>query len=67
MDLSSILSMLKALVPVLEPIGEQGINQVWAQVDAQIASLSDSSDWKTLLQSLSPAIKQFIILELKKL
>lgn len=66
--MNSILSALKALLPVIEPLGEQGVEQLWASViDPFIAGLSDSNDSKALLQCISPGLKQFALLEMKKL
>jgi hypothetical protein len=66
MNLSSLLSLLKSLIPVLEPIGEQGVNQLFTQVNAWVASVS-SPDEKLVLQFLVPALQQFVIAELQKL
>lgn len=66
--MTNLLLALKALIPVLEPLGEQGINQLWTTVvDPYIATLSSNADVKTLLQCLSPAMKQFVITEIQKL
>jgi len=66
--MSQLLAALKSLIPILEPIGEQGVNQLWSSVvDPYIASLGDGSDLKALLVCLSPAMKQFVILEIQKL
>lgn len=66
--MSQLLLALKALIPILEPIGEQGINQLFASVvDPFIAELSDSSDLKLVAQCLSPGLKAFFIAEIQKL
>lgn len=66
MSLSSILVLLKGMIPVLEPIGEQGIGQLFSIIDAEVAKMSNS-DFKDLAVVLSPALKQFAILEIQKL
>lgn len=66
--MDSILSILKSLVPILEPIGEQGINQLFSDViGPAIAGMSDSGDLKILAQALAPGIQAFLIAEVKKL
>ena len=66
--MNSVLVYLKALIPILEPIGEQGVNQLFAEViDPAIASMSDSADLKRILVILSPAAKQIILAELQQL
>ncbi len=66
--MESFLAVLKALVPILEPIGEQGINQLFSSVvDPYLAGLPDTSDWKLAGQCFSPAMKAFLIAEIKKL
>lgn len=64
----SLLAVLKSLVPILEPLGENGVNQLFATViDPYIASLPDSNDLKLAGQCLSPGVKAFLIAEMKKL
>lgn len=66
--MDAILKILKTLVPILEPLGEQGINQLFTDVvDPYVANLPDSNDFKLAAQCLSPGIKAFMIAELKKL
>lgn len=65
--MAQILLILKGLIPVLEPLGESGINQLWIQVDAGIAAMADASDMKLAAQCLSPGVKAFLIAEIKKL
>lgn len=66
--MANLLAALKALVPILEPLGEQGVNQLWSSVvDPFVAGLSDNSDMKSALVCFSPAAKQFLILEIQKL
>lgn len=60
------LAILKTLIPLLEPIGEQGIEAVWATFDAEIAKLT-SPDLKDIYTILSPAFKQAALVELRKL
>lgn len=62
MDLGPIV---KALEPLVEPLIEQAINQLWDQVDAEIAKISQA-DVKFILAQLSPAMKAAVIGELKK-
>lgn len=62
MNLSSILALIG---PVGEPILEEAVNTYWPNFDAWVASLAQA-DEKLLLQALSPAIKGFLIAELKK-
>jgi hypothetical protein len=66
MNFSSILQALKSFIPILEPLGEQGVNQLFSIIDAEIAKLA-SPDLKEAGQILSPALRQFAIAELKKL
>ncbi len=66
MNLTSILSMLKALIPVLEPIGEQGIAQLFDLLDAQVAK-STSPDMKDTLPIISKALREIALLEFRKL
>lgn len=66
--MNSIVDILKALIPLLEPLGEQGIEQLFTTViDPYVASLSDSGDLKGLLTCVTPGLKQFMLLEMKKL
>lgn len=66
--MAALLATLKALVPVLEPLGEQGINQLFTQVvNPYVASLSDSNDMKLAAQCLAPGVQAFLIAEIKKI
>lgn len=65
MDLSSILAMLKSLIPVLEPLGEQGINQLFDILDAQVAKLH--GDIADIAPILAKALREVALLEMKKL
>ena len=64
--MSTLLALLKGLVPVLEPLGEQGVNNLFAQLDAQVVKMPPS-DWKDLATIMSPGMKAFVLLELGKL
>lgn len=66
MSLASIVAMLKGFIPILEPIGEQGLAQLWSIVDAEVAKVS-SPDVKEFLQAVSPAVKAYALAEMKKL
>lgn len=66
MKLSDILALLKGLIPVIEPIGEQGIEQLFMSIQGQIDKMSNS-DFKDAAIVLLPALKQFALLELRKL
>lgn len=59
-------ALLQQMAPLLEPMLEQGVNQLWVQVDAEIATLT-SPDVKLVLQALSPAMKGILISELQNL
>ncbi len=63
----NFIQLLKSLLPILKPLGEQGVNQLFDMLDKEVASLSDSSDFKTLFVCLLPGLRQFAILEVKKL
>lgn len=65
--MNTVLQLLKGIIPILEPIGENGINELFVVIDGEIAKMSDSSDLKTLVACMSPALKQFLLIELKKL
>jgi hypothetical protein len=66
--MTSFLTILKSLLPILEPIGEQGVNQLFSSVvDPAIASMSDSSDLKRAALVFAPAVKQFLIAELSQM
>lgn len=62
----TLLAMLKSMIPILEPLGEQGIAQLFVAIDAEIAKMSHS-DLKDAAMIFSPALKQFAILEMQKL
>lgn len=66
MTLATVISMLKGMIPILEPIGEQGINQLFTVIDSEIAKLG-TGDMADFAKILSPALKQFAIMELQKL
>lgn len=66
MNFQSILSMLKSLLPVLEPLGEQGVNQLFTVIDQEIATLPQN-DFKDAAKIFSPAFKAFALLEINKL
>lgn len=63
---SSVLAILKSMIPILEPLGEQGIAQLFTAIDAEIAKMP-KNDFKDAAQIFSPALKAFAILELQKL
>lgn len=63
--MTQLLAILKSLIPILEPLGEQGIEALWVYVDAEIAQMSGDS--KDICLVLSPAFKQVALLELRKL
>lgn len=65
--MTSIINLLKGLIPILEPLGEQGITSLFDTLDADIAKMSDSNDFKLLLKVLSPGLRQFAIAEIKKI
>ena len=68
MTMPSFLAMLKSLIPVIEPMGEQGINNLFSSVvNPYIAAMPDSADAKLLYQSLAPGVQSFLIAEMKKL
>lgn len=54
------------MIPVLEPIGEQGIDQLFVIIDGEVAKMP-ASDVKDALVIFSPALKAFAVLEIKKL
>lgn len=62
MDLSAIM---KILGPLLEPMIEQTVTGFWPQIDAAIASVTQT-DEKLILQALSPVMKSILVTELKK-
>lgn len=66
MKLSDILALLKTFVPILEPLGEQGIEQLFVSLQAQVDKMAQS-DGKDLAVILLPALKAFALLELRKL
>lgn len=66
MKLSDILVLLEGLIPVLEPIGEQGIAQLFGIIQAKVNAMSQS-DFKDAAVILLPALQQFAILEIRKL
>lgn len=65
MNLGSILSILKSLIPVLLPLGEQGINQLFDILDAEVAKLG--GDLKDMAPILSKALREVALLEFRKL
>lgn len=66
MNLQSVMMMLKGLATVLEPMGEEALNNLWLTIDAEIAKMA-SPDMKDIAMILSPALKQAALMELKKL
>lgn len=66
MNLVSLIALLKSLVPVLEPIGEQGVEQLFQIIQGEVDKLSNS-DFKDAATILLPALKQFALLEIRKL
>lgn len=62
----NILAMLKSMIPILEPLGEEGVNQLFLLIDGEIAKMGNG-DLKDAATIFSPALKQFAVLELKKL
>lgn len=67
MTITSVLALFKSIIPVLEPLGEQGINSLFDALDAEIATMSDSNDLKVLAKILSPGLRQFAITEIQKI
>ncbi len=63
---SSVLAILKSMIPILEPIGEEGVAQLFDAIDAEVAKMGNG-DFKDAATIFSPALKAFAILELKKL
>lgn len=65
MTLANVISMLRQFIPILEPLGEQGINQLFAIIDVEVAKLS--GDIADIAPILSAALKQVALLEMRKL
>lgn len=65
MNFDSIVSALKALIPVLKPLGEQGINQLFDLVDAEAAKLG--GDLKDVAPILAKALREIALVEFRKL
>jgi hypothetical protein len=63
----NFLQLLKSLIPVLKPLGEQGVNQLFDLLEGEVAKMSDSNDGKVLLQCLLPGLRKFAILEVQKI
>lgn len=63
----NFLQLLKSLLPILKPLGEQGVNQLFDMLDAEVAKMSDSADLKLLLVCLLPGLRKFAILEVQKI
>jgi hypothetical protein len=61
------LKLLKSLLPLLKPLGEQGVNQLFDLLDVEVAKLSDSNDMKDFAKCLLPALRAFAVLEVKKI
>ncbi len=66
MNFQSILTLLKGLTPILEPLGEQGVTQLFVVIDQAIANLPQN-DFKDAAKIFSPAFKAFALLEIQKL
>lgn len=67
MTLTTVLGMLKNLLPLLEPLGEQGITNLFTSIGTEVDKMSDSSDLKVLAKILLPGLQQFAVMELQKL
>lgn len=67
MNLGTLLAMLKSLVPVLLPLGESGINQLFQLIDAEIAKIPKTNDASEILPIVSVAAKQIVLMEFRKL
>lgn len=65
MKFDSILAMLKSIMPVLEPLGEQGMNQLFDLLDAEVAKLG--GDMKEIGPVLTKALREVALIELRKL
>lgn len=63
MDLKPIL---KALLPLMEPMLEGVVSQFWVQIDAEIDKIAQE-DVKFVLKQLSPGMKAAVVGELRKL
>lgn len=63
----NLVNLIKGLLPILLPLGEQGINQLFEMIEAEVKKMSDSNDLKQLAVCLLPGLKQFAIIELNKL
>lgn len=66
MKLSDILALLKGIIPILEPIGEQGIAQLFGMIQSKVDAMAQS-DFKDAAVILLPALQQFALLEIRKL
>jgi hypothetical protein len=65
--MNQLLQILKSLAPVLEPLGEQGINALFDAVVVPALSSGSDNDIMQLARCLAPGLKQFLILEIQKL
>jgi hypothetical protein len=65
-DIMNFLTVLTSLAPLLEPVGEEGVNALFATLNAEIAKIANP-DAKAFLVAISPAIQGFLIAEVKKL
>lgn len=65
MNLAAILAMLKQFIPVLEPLGEAGINQLFDVVDAEVLKLK--GDLADMAPILAKALREVALLEMRKL
>lgn len=65
MSLDTVLKMLKGLIPVLKPLGEQGINQLFDILDAEVAKLH--GDLKDIAPIFVKAAREVALLEFRKL
>lgn len=65
MNLASIIAMLKSLIPVLKPLGEQGISQLFDIVDAEAAKLG--GDMKDIAPIMAKALREVALVEFRKL
>lgn len=65
MNFDTILKMLKGLIPVLKPLGEQGINQLFDILDVEVKKFH--GDLADIAPIMVKALREVALLEFRKL